>query len=166
MANITLGGTATKTVGELPKVGDKAPNFTLSKNDLSSCELSDFKGKRVVLNIFPSVDTGVCAQSIRTFNEKVASASNTDVLCVSRDLPFAQARFCAAEGIENVHTLSDFKTGKFGVDYGVTIEDGAFTGLHSRAVVVLDTEGKVIYTEQVPEVGQEPNYEDALNALK
>ncbi|RMB57650.1 thiol peroxidase [Dokdonia sinensis] len=166
MANITLGGTATKTVGELPKVGSTAPDFTLSKNDLSTCKLSDFKGKRVVLNIFPSVDTGVCAQSVRTFNEKMAGASNTEVLCISRDLPFAQARFCAAEGIENVHTLSDFKTGKFGTDYGVTIEDGGFSGLHSRAVVVINEDGKVAYTEQVPEIGQEPNYEGALNALK
>ncbi len=166
MANITLGGTATTTIGDLPKVGSNAPEFTLSKNDLSTSTLSDFKGKRVVLNIFPSVDTGTCAQSVRTFNEKVASASNTEVLCISRDLPFAQARFCAAEGIENVHTLSDFKTGDFGADYGVTIQDGAFEGLHSRAVVVLNEEGKVVYTEQVQEVGEEPNYENALNALK
>lgn len=166
MATITLGGNATQTVGELPKVGTAAPDFTLSKNDLSPATLADYKGKRVVLNIFPSVDTGVCAQSVRTFNEKVSSAENTEVLCISRDLPFAQARFCAAEGLENVHTLSDFKTGKFGKDYGVTIADGGFDGLHSRAVVVLNEEGQVVYTEQVPEVGQEPNYEGAMNALK
>ncbi len=166
MADITLGGNATKTVGSLPKVGTAAPEFTLTKNDMSSTKLADFKGKRVVLNIFPSVDTGVCAQSVRTFNEKVSTANNTEVLCISRDLPFAQARFCAAEGIENVHTLSDFKTGKFGLDYGVTIEDGAFEGLHSRAVVVINEEGKVSYTEQVPEIGKEPNYEGALKALK
>ncbi len=166
MASITLGGNAAQTVGELPKKGNAAPHFTLTKNDLSSISLSDFKGKRVVLNIFPSVDTGVCAQSVRTFNEKVASADNCEVLCVSKDLPFAQARFCAAEGIENVHTVSDFKSGDFGKDYGVTIQDGAFEGLHSRAVVVIDTEGTVIYTEQVPEIGQEPNYEGAMEALK
>lgn len=166
MASITLGGNATKTKGELPAVGSAAPDFKLAKNDMSTTSLADFKGKRVVLNIFPSVDTGVCAQSVRTFNEKVASADNCEVLCISRDLPFAQARFCAAEGLENVHTLSDFKTGQFGNDYGVTIEDGAFGGLHSRAVVVVNEEGKVVYTEQVPEVGQEPNYVGAMNALK
>ena len=166
MAEITLGGNATKTIGQLPEVGATAPDFTLTKNDMSPVSLADYKGKRVVLNIFPSVDTGVCAQSVRTFNEKVAGLNNTEVLCVSRDLPFAQARFCAAEGIENVHTLSDFNTGSFGKDYGVTIEDGAFAGLHSRAIVVLNEAGKVVYTEQVAEVGQEPQYEGALNALK
>lgn len=165
MAQITLGGNAIKTSGELPEVGTQAPKFTLSRNDLSSTTLEDFHGKRVVLNIFPSVDTGVCAQSVRTFNEKIASVPNTEVLCISRDLPFAQARFCAAEGLENVHTLSDFNTGKFGEDYGVTVASGDFSGLHSRAVVILDESGKVIYTEQVPEIGQEPNYEKALNAL-
>jgi len=166
MAEITLGGNATKTIGQLPEVGTMAPNFTLTKNDMSPVSLEEYKGKRVVLNIFPSVDTGVCAQSVRTFNEKVANTDNTEVLCISRDLPFAQARFCAAEGIENVHTLSDFNTGSFGQDYGVTIEDGAFAGLHSRAIVVLDEAGKVVYTEQVAEVGQEPQYDGALNALK
>lgn len=166
MAEITLGGNATKTIGQLPEVGATAPDFILTKNDMSPASLADYKGKRVVLNIFPSVDTGVCAQSVRTFNEKVAGLENTEVLCISRDLPFAQARFCAAEGIENVHTLSDFNTGSFGQDYGVTIEGGAFAGLHSRAIVVLDEAGKVVYTEQVPEVGQEPQYEGALNALK
>ncbi len=166
MAEITLGGNATKTIGQLPEIGATAPDFTLTKNDMSSVSLADYKGKRVVLNIFPSIDTGVCAQSVRTFNEKVAGLDNTEVLCVSRDLPFAQARFCAAEGIKNVHTLSDFNTGAFGQDYGVTIEDGAFAGLHSRAIVVLDEAGKIVYTEQVPEVGQEPQYDGALSALK
>ncbi len=118
-----------------------------------------------MLNIFPSVDTGVCAQSIRTFNEKAATLENTEVLCISRDLPFAQARFCGAEGIENVSTLSDFKTGAFGKDYGVELVDGGFEGLHSRAIVVVDEKGKVIHTEQVSEIGHEPNYETALNAL-
>ncbi len=165
MAQITLGGNTTQTIGDLPEKGTKAPDFTLSRNDLSTTTLADFKGKRVVLNIFPSVDTGICAQSVRTFNEKVASLENIDVLCISRDLPFAQARFCAAEGLDNVHMLSDFNTGKFGKDYGVTIEDGAFNGLHSRAVVVLDENSKVLYTEQVPEIGQEPDYKNAFEVL-
>lgn len=166
MAKITLGGNACNTVGNLPAIGTAAPDFTLSRNDLSMATLADFKGKKVVLNIFPSVDTGVCAQSVRTFNEKIASVENTEVLCISRDLPFAQARFCAAEGLENVQTLSDFNTGKFGKDYGVLIEDGGFAGLHARAVVVLNEEGTVVYNEQVPEVGEAPNYEGAMNALK
>lgn len=165
MADITLGGTPTKTIGNLPTVGSTIQDFTLSRNDLSDTTLADYKGKNLVFNIFPSVDTGVCAQSIRTFNEKASKLENTSILCVSRDLPFAQARFCGAEGIENVHTLSDFKTGKFGQDYGVTIEGGAFDQLHSRAIIVTDSNGKVCYTEQVPEVGQEPNYEAALNAI-
>lgn len=165
MATITLGGNATQTVGELPKVGTAAPDFTLSKNDLSPASLSDYKGKRVVLNIFPSVDTGVCAQSVRTFNEKVSSAENTEVLCISRDLPFAQARFCAAEAIDNVEMLSDFKDGSFGDTYGLSIADGPFANLHSRVVMVLDEQNTVLYCEQVPEIGQEPNYQAALNAL-
>jgi thiol peroxidase len=165
MADITLGGTPTKTTGTLPTVGTTIPDFTLSRNDLSDTTLEDYKGQRIVFNIFPSVDTGVCAQSIRTFNEKASKLENTTILCISRDLPFAQARFCGAEGIENVHTLSDFKTGKFGQDFGVTIEGGAFDSLHSRAIVVANAEGKVCYTEQVPEVGQEPNYDAALNAI-
>lgn len=165
MASITLGGNPTQTNGELPKNGTQSPDFTLLRNDLSQVSLSDYKGQRLILNIFPSVDTGVCATSIRTFNKKAATLDNTKVLCISRDLPFAQARFCGAEGIENVETLSDFNTGKFGNDYGVTIGDGAFTGLHARAIVVLDEKGVVQHTEQVPEVGQEPNYEAAINAL-
>lgn len=165
MATITLGGTPTQTVGELPKTGSNIPSWTLSRNDLSDATLEDFKGQRLILNIFPSVDTGVCAQSIRTFNEKASGLNNTAVLCISRDLPFAQARFCGAEGIENVHTLSDYKSGKFGHDLGVTIDGGAFDQLHARAIVVVDTDGTVLYTEQVPEIGQEPDYEAALNAL-
>lgn len=165
MASITLGGNPTQTNGELPKNGTQSPDFTLLRNDLSQVSLSDYKGQRLILNIFPSVDTGVCATSIRTFNKKAATLDNTKVLCISRDLPFAQARFCGAEGIENVETLSDFNTGQFGNDYGVTIGDGAFTGLHARAIVVLDENGTVQHTEQVPEVGQEPNYEAAINAL-
>jgi thiol peroxidase len=165
MASITLGGAPTNTIGELPAVGSKAPDFTLSGADLSSKSLADFSGSNLILNIFPSVDTGVCATSVRTFNKTAASLENTKVLCISRDLPFAQARFCGAEGIENVVMLSDFANGSFGKDYGVEISDGAFSNLHSRAIVVVNGEGTVMYTEQVPEVGQEPNYEAALAAI-
>ena len=124
-----------------------------------------FKGQKVLLNIFPSVDTGTCATSVRSFNKEAANMKNTQVLCISRDLPFAQARFCGAEGIENVMMLSDFKTGQFGKDYGLEIAEGAFEGLHSRCVVVLDENGTVIYNEQVQEVGNEPNYKAALDVL-
>lgn len=165
MANITLGGTATTTNGELPGIGNKAGNFSLSAVDLSTKALDDYQGKNIILNIFPSVDTGVCATSIRTFNKTAADLDNTVVLCISRDLPFAQGRFCGAEGIENVEMLSDFKTGQFGKDYGLEIIDGAFAGLHSRCIVVINPEGNVVYTEQVPEIGQEPNYDAALASL-
>ena len=165
MADITLGGNATKTVGNLPNAGDKIADFSLSRNDLSQVSRDEYAGKRLILNIFPSVDTGVCATSIRTFNEKAAALENTQVLCISRDLPFAQARFCGAEGIENVETLSDFNTGKFGNDFGLTISDGPFAGLHSRAIIVVDEHGIIQHTEQVSEVGHEPNYEAAINAL-
>ncbi|MEL6811184.1 MAG: thiol peroxidase [Bacteroidota bacterium] len=165
MAHITLGGDPAETNGNLPNQGSIAPNFTLTATDLSSKSLSDYGTTRKVLNIFPSVDTGVCAASARKFNEEAAKLDNTKVLCISRDLPFAQARFCAAEGIENVEMLSDFKEGSFGKDYGLEITKSAFTGLHSRVVIVLDENNQVLYTEQVPEIGQEPNYEAALNAL-
>jgi len=165
MASITLGGAPTNTIGELPTVGSKAPDFKLSAADLSSKSLVDFSGSNLILNIFPSVDTGVCATSVRTFNKTAASLENTKVLCISRDLPFAQARFCGAEGIENVVMLSDFANGSFGKDYGVEISDGAFSNLHSRAIVVVNGAGEVVYTEQVPEVGQEPNYDAALAAI-
>lgn len=165
MSEVTLGGNAIRTSGSLPEVGSQAKDFTLTKNDLSTTSLSDYKGKKVILNIFPSVDTGVCAASIRAFNKEASNLDNTAVLCVSRDLPFAQARFCGAEGIENVITVSDYATGKFGEDYGLTIIDPPFIHLHSRAIVVIDEEGKVAYTEQVPEIGQEPNYEKALAAV-
>lgn len=165
MAEITLGGNPTKTIGNLPDVKTKAPDFSLTANDLSQKTLGDYSGKKKVLNIFPSVDTGVCAASARKFNENASNLDNTVILCISRDLPFAQARFCGAEGIENVEMLSDFKNGSFGNDYGLTIADGAFENLHSRAIVVLDEENTVLYTEQVPEIGQEPNYEAALNAV-
>tara|TARA_R110002072_G_scaffold85317_13_gene193444 strand:+ start:4915 stop:5415 length:501 start_codon:yes stop_codon:yes gene_type:complete len=166
MASITLGGTPTNTIGELPTTGSKAQDFSLKAADLSNKSLSDYAGSNLILNIFPSVDTGVCATSVRTFNKSAASLENTKVLCISRDLPFAQARFCGAEGIENVEMLSDFVDGSFGKKYGVEIIDGAFANLHSRAIVVINSNGEVVYTEQVPEVGQEPNYEAALASIK
>jgi thiol peroxidase len=136
------------------------------KTDLSLASLADFQGSRLVLNIFPSIDTGTCATSVRTFNAKASSLENTKVLCISRDLPFAQKRFCGAEGLENVINLSDFNTGGFGKDYGLEITDSVLAGLHSRVVIVLDENGKIIYTEQVNEIADEPNYEAALSALE
>lgn len=166
MAQITFKGNPINTSGNLPEVGTKAPDFNLTASDLSEKSLNNYKGKNVVLNIFPSVDTGVCAQSVRTFNEKVSSADNTVVLCVSKDLPFALSRFCAAEGLQNVETLSDFKSNEFSDMYGVKMTEGPLNGLLSRAVVVINPEGNVVYNEQVPEIGQEPDYNKALNALK
>ncbi|WP_439132531.1 thiol peroxidase [Polaribacter sp.] len=165
MADITLKGNAIKTIGNLPEPGTKAPEFTLTAGDLSHKNLSDFTGKNIILNIFPSVDTGTCAMSVRAFNKKAADLENTVVLCISKDLPFAQGRFCGAEGIENVVMLSDFATGSFGNDYGLTIENGPLAHLHSRCIVIVGTDGKVTYTEQVPEIVDEPNYNAALNAL-
>lgn len=166
MAQITLKGNAINTIGELPKVGTKAPDFRLVKNDLSEGTLSDYKGQRLVLNIFPSLDTGTCAASVRHFNAEASELKNTSVLCISKDLPFAQARFCGAEGLNDVHNLSDFRTGKFGKDYGVEIIDGPLAGLESRAVVVVDEDGKVVYTQQVGEIVDEPDYDAALAFLK
>ena len=166
MTKITLKGNEFKTIGKLPKVGEKAPKFKLIKNDLSETKLKDYKGSKVILNIFPSLDTGTCAASVRQFNKDASALENTKVLCISRDLPFAQARFCGAEGIENVETLSDFDKGRFGKKYGLTIENGPLANLFSRAIVVLDEKGKVVYTEQVPEIVDEPNYKAALEALK
>lgn len=165
MANITLKGNAINTIGNLPKIGSSAPNFTLTAVDLSHKNLSDFKEKNIILNIFPSVDTGTCATSVREFNKKASDLENTVVLCISRDLPFAQARFCGAEGIENVVMLSDFATGKFGQDYQLEITNGPLTNLHSRAIIIIDKNGKISYTEQVSEIVDEPNYEKALKSL-
>ncbi len=165
MASITLGGNPINTSGELPKVGSKAPEFQLIKNDLSIASLADFAGSNLVLNIFPSIDTGTCATSVRTFNAKASALENTKVLCISRDLPFAQKRFCGAEGLENVINLSDFNTGNFGKAYGLEITDSVLAGLHSRVIIVLDENGTVKYTEQVPEIADEPNYELALASL-
>lgn len=165
MASITLGGNPINTNGTLPQVGTKATDFKLVKNDLSIATLADFAGTKLVLNIFPSIDTGTCATSVRSFNAKASALENTKVLCISRDLPFAQKRFCGAEGLENVINLSDFNTGQFGKDYGLEIVDSVLAGLHSRVVLVLDENGIVKYTEQVPEIADEPNYEKALAAL-
>lgn len=164
MTQITFKGNPVNTHGELPEVGSNAPAFELVGTDLAPVKSSDFKGRKLVLNIFPSLDTGVCATSVRTFNERAAGLEGTTVLCVSRDLPFAQARFCGAEGIENVVVASDFR-GTLGEDYGVTLIDGPLEGLQSRAVIVLDENGRVVYTEQVPEISQEPDYDAAFAAL-
>lgn len=166
MADITLGGNTIHTAGNIPQPGDKAPEFQLTGNDLNDVKLSNYKGKKVILNIFPSIDTGVCAASVRRFNQEAANIQNAVVLNISKDLPFAQKRFCAAEGIENVEVLSEFRNQDFSDKYKVTIKDGPMAGLMSRAVVVLDEDNKVLYSEQVPEIKQEPNYEKALNALK
>ena len=165
MASITLGGNPIHTSGELPKVGTKLADFKLVKNDLSIATLNDFAGTNLVLNIFPSIDTGTCATSVRKFNETASKLENTKVLCISRDLPFAQKRFCGAEGIENVVNLSDFKDGSFGKTNGLEIADGVLAGLHSRCIIVVDASGSVLYTEQVPEIANEPNYEAALAVL-
>lgn len=165
MAQVTMKGTPVNTNGELPAVGSDAKDFNLIAGDLSVKSLADYKGQNIVLNIFPSVDTGTCATSVRTFNKSAAALENTKVLCISRDLPFAQGRFCGAEGIENVEMLSDFRDGKFGEDYGLNFADGPFTGLSSRCVVVVNAEGKIIHTEQVTEIVDEPNYEAALGSL-
>ena len=166
MANITLKGNAIQTIGELPVKGIKVPDFKLVKNDLSIASLKEFAGKRLVLNIFPSLDTGTCAASVRHFNKEAAGLKNTQVLCISRDLPFAQARFCGTEGITNAITLSDFATHQFGKDYQLEITTGPLAHLLSRAVIVLDENHQVIYTQQVPEIGDEPDYEPALAVLK
>ena len=165
MAKITFKGSPIQTSGELPAKGTAAPDFALVKQDLSETVLADYKGKRLVLNIFPSIDTGVCATSVRKFNERAAALTNAVVLCVSMDLPFAQSRFCGAEGIKNVVTASAFRSA-FGEHYGVIIAEGPLAGLFARAVVVINESGKVVYAEQVPEIAQEPNYEAALAALK
>ena len=165
MSTITLGGNPVHTLGELPKIGTQLADFKLVKNDLSIATLADFSGKRAVLNIFPSIDTGTCAASVRKFNETAANLNNTVVLCISRDLPFAQKRFCGAEGIENVVNLSDFQNGSFGKANGLEITDGVLTGLHSRAVIVIDERGTILHTEQVQEIADEPNYEAALAVL-
>lgn len=165
MSAITFKGSKVNTSGELPKVGSVTPDFILVKNDLSEISLKDIKGKNIVLNIFPSLDTGVCAASVRKFNKEAAGMTNTIVLAVSADLPFASARFCTTEGIENVVTASAFRNPEFAKTYGVLMTDGPLKGLLARAVVVIDTQGNVRYTELVPEIAQEPNYQAAINSI-
>ncbi|WP_299620105.1 thiol peroxidase [uncultured Tenacibaculum sp.] len=165
MATVTLQGNEIQTNGNLPELNSKAPDFKLVSTDLSVKSLENYSGKKLVLNIFPSVDTGTCATSVRNFNKEASQLDNTKVLCISRDLPFAHSRFCGAEGIENVEMLSDFATGDFGKNYGLEFTNGPLTGLHSRCIVVINENGEVSYTEQVSEIVDEPNYEAALKAL-
>ena len=165
MATITLGGNPVKTSGNLPEINSKALDFKLIATDLSTKTIKDFLGYNLILNIFPSVNTAVCSASVRAFNKAAASLSNTKVLCISRDLPFAQEQFCAAEGLENVIMLSDFKNGTFGNDYGLIMNDGIFDGLLSRCVIITNEKSNIIYTEQVQEIGEEPNYEKALELM-
>lgn len=162
---ITLGGNTIHTTGKLPAVGTQVRDFTLTSVDLQEKTFSDYKGKYVVMNIFPSVNTGVCSKSVRKFNEEAAGLKNTTVLCISKDLPFAQKEFCGAEGIDRVVMLSDFRN-DFGSTYGVEIKDGPMRGLLSRAVIVVDPQGKIVYEEQVPEIGHEPDYTAAKAAIK
>jgi thiol peroxidase len=165
MAQITHKGNTVNSAGSLPAVGSKAPDFELTGLDLGTILLADFAGKNLVLNIFPSIDTGVCAASVRQFNQRAASLSNTAVLCVSKDLPFAQKRFCGAEGIENVKMGAEYKNDGFTTNYHVKLMDGGLAGLMSRAVVVINAEGTVVHTEQVPDIAQEPDYDKALAVL-
>ncbi len=165
MSQITLKDKKINTYGNLPETGEKAPHFELVRTDLSTATLKDFKGKRVIMNIFPSIDTHVCATSVRNFNEKASKLNNTEILCISRDLPFAQKRFIDDEGIKNVTNLSDFRQGDFGKDYGLEMMDGHWAGLLSRVVIVLDEEGKVLHTQQVPDIDDEPDYLEALKTL-
>lgn len=166
MTQITLKGTPIQTSGTLPQIGLKAPDFTLTQTDLSERALQDFSGKTVLLNIFPSLDTSVCAQSVKTFNQIVTTYADVIVLCISADLPFAHKRFCETDNIKNVISLSCFRHPEFGKNYGLTITSGPLNGLLSRAIVLINAEGKITYTEQVPEIAQEPNYEKALAAVK
>jgi len=165
MATVTLKGNPIHTIGELPAVGSQAPDFLLVKSDLSDVSSADFKGRKVVLNIFPSLDTAVCAASVRRFNVEASKLPNTTVVCISKDLPFAHSRFCTAEGIANVVSASEFRSNNFGKSYGVMLTDGPLQGLLARSVVVLDETGKVVYTELVPEIVQEPDYEAAIKSI-
>jgi thiol peroxidase len=165
MATFTFKGVPQKTAGTLPQVGTQAPDFELTKGDFTTMRLADLAGKKVVLNIFPSIDTGVCAASVKQFNALAAKLDNTVVVCVSKDLPFAHKRFCEAEGIQGLVTVSQFKNQSFSEAYGVDMLTGPLPGLMSRAIVVLDENGKILYTEQVAELAQEPNYDAALAAI-
>ena len=165
MATITLEGNEIHTVGELPAIGSDAPAFTLTNNDLGETSLADFADQRVILNIFVAIDTGICAESTRRFNTAAGSLDNTVVLCISADLPPTLARFCGAENLNNVTTLSTFRNPEFGNDYGLTVADGPLRGLNSRSIVIIDENGKVLHTEQVAEIAQEPDYDAALTKL-
>jgi thiol peroxidase len=165
IAKITLKGNPVNTSGNLPSLGSKAPDFTLVKSDLGNLSLNELKGKKLILNIFPSLDTSVCAASVRKFNQLAAGKTNTSVLAISKDLPFAHGRFCSAEGITNVITLSGFRDSAFGKSYGVDITDGPLAGVYARSIVVIDESGNVTYTELVPEITIEPDYDKALAAL-
>jgi len=158
MSTVKFKGTDVHSIGKLPEIGSQAPGFTLVNASLQEIHLSDYKGKRVLLNIFPSLDTGTCATSVRKFNKWVSEKENVVVLCISKDLPFAQSRFCGAEGLENVITASDFRYNSFANDYGVLLTDGPLQGLMARSVVAIDETGKVLYTELVAEITEEPNY--------
>lgn len=165
MSQITFKDNKITTYGSLPETGEKAPHFELVRTDLSTATLKDFKGKKVIMNIFPSIDTNVCATSVKNFNERASKLNNTEILCISRDLPFAQKRFVDDEGLKNVTNLSDFKQGDFGKDYGVEMIDGPLAGLLSRVVIVLDEEGKVVHSQQVDDIADEPDYLSALKSL-
>lgn len=166
MTQVTFKGNPVSLSGAMPAVGDKAPDFTLARPDLSDVDLDTFKGKTLLLNIFPSIDTPVCAASVRKFHTEAATIGEVAIVCASMDLPFAQKRFCGEEGIDSVETLSGFRSLSFGDDYGVLISEGPLAGLYARAVIIVDAEGVVKYCELVPEIAEEPNYEAALAALK
>ena len=166
MASITFKGNTINAAGELPKVGEKAPDCTLTNDSLSDIQLGDFAGKKLILNIFPIIDTGICAMSARKFNEEASSLENTVIMNVSKDVPFAQKRFCAAEGLEQVQNASEYKNEGFSSNYHVITSEGPLAGLFSRAVVIINKTGEVIYTEQVPEIVQEPDYTVAMSALQ
>lgn len=165
MAKITFKGSPVSTIGDLPQKGAKAPNFTLVNDQLAEITLADYKGKNLILNIFPSLDTSVCASSVRKFNQDASKLENTVILAISADLPFAAGRFCTTEGIKNVIPASVFRSPDFGKDYGVLMTDGPLKGLLARAVVVVNPEGNILYTELVPEIAQEPNYQSAINSI-
>lgn len=165
MSKITLGGTPVETAGSLPAIGSKAANFTLTDANLKDFSLTDYSGKKILLNIFPSINTGVCAASVREFNKRVAGMKNTVVICISKDLPFAHKQFCGAEGIESVVSASQYKNTSFSDNYHVEMLNGNFEKLFSRSIVIIDENGNVTYTEQVPEIAQEPNYDAAVAAL-
>jgi thiol peroxidase len=166
MAQVTLGGNPFKISGDLPAVGSKAPDFNLTNTDLGDVSLKDYAGKKVILNIFPSLDTPVCAASVRKFNSEAGNLDNTAVLCISADLPFAMKRFCGAEGLDRVVPLSAMRNRNFGTDYGVALVEGPLAGVFARAIVILDENGNVTYTQLAPEIKEEPNYDEALAAAK